>query len=329
MRISLLILSFLVMYTTGLKAQNDPDYSAIKLYINNQNLAYNNQLPAVLINRLSSKITQLINQTGVAEIGYSNFLVVPKFDILSTSEDDAGMSKVFLTECELVITIERQSYGKGTGAVFASFSRRLTGSALTKNDAISNAINNLSTNDEALVSFLKRSKVKISEYFQAHCQEVIEEAEHAYKLNDYGKSIALYFSIPSNAPQSCYKSAKAASMKVYTKYLEDKCNLQLIRLKAYVARAQNTDEKATFYYDSALKVMNELDPASADCYAEARKQIEKIEQRFDERQKQEWELRRKKVYDEAEVKKEMYKAMVKMGTTYKPEQVAPTVIIAK
>ncbi len=72
--------------------------------------------------------------------------------------------------------------------------------------------------------------------------------------------------------------------------------------------------------------MSGLSPASDKCYAEALLQITKIEKRFDEEQKQKWELKRKESANEAGVKKEMYKAMGRISSNYQPSSGNTTII---
>jgi len=310
------------------QAQSGADYSAIKLYLDYSRVGYvNKDLSPALQNRLCTKITGLINQAGIAEIGYSTFVVVPRFDILNTSVDESGMARVFMTEAELSITIERRSYGTGNGAVYASVSKRIIGSGMSKEESQANAINGFSPSDKELVSFMEQSKAKITAYFQAHCHEVLAEARQAYAMNDYGRSIALYFSIPSNAPSQCYREATAACKVVYSKYMEDECNKKLIGLKALVARALD-DNAPAGTYEEAIKLIRDLDPASGDCYEEAKMVITKIENRFDEKQKREWEMKKKQLSDATEIQKGAIKAMARINSSYQQSS-SPTVIIAK
>lgn len=325
------ILFVIAMFTVILRsqAQATDDHSAIKLFIDPGTLESTNpDLTGNLQDRLYQKIVQLINQTGVAEIGYSTFLVSPVFDVLSTSVDQAGIAKVWLAECELSLSIYSREFGKAGAASYASFVKKITGSGASKEEAIANGINSISPADNEITDFLKRSKSKIDAYFKAHCEDVITEASQAFKLKEYGKSIALYFSIPSSAP--CYDKARSTSIGVYMKYVEDDCEKQLIKLKAITTLAITNDTaRSASRYDEALRIIINMDPASAKCYAEARKEIEKIEKRFDENQKREWELESKKSSNTAELQKEMVKAMGKISSNYHPQPAGGTIIISK
>lgn len=51
--------------------------------------------------------------------------------------------------------------------VFASFSKQLKGTGRTESLALNCAVNSLSANDPALVSFIEKGKEKLQAYYQA------------------------------------------------------------------------------------------------------------------------------------------------------------------
>jgi len=322
------LLLFAFFCNSGLLAQEEADINSIKLFVDQGKLAAANlELPYKLQQRLQTRVTQLINQTGVAEIGYSNFIVTPKLDVLSNTVDEAGIAKIYLAECELSITISRRDYGGSGGAAYESFSKKLVGSGSGKDEAVANAINTLSFRDSGVVTFFRQAKVRIDKYFKTNCKDIIREAQQAYDLKEFGRSIALYFSVPSSAP--CYEDARKLSVGVYMRFVEDNCDKQLLQLKALVSMAKSSDTASSNRYNAALEIMKNMNPASVKCYGEAKLLIEKIEKNFDERQKHEWEESSKKTANEAQVQKEMYKAMARINSNYQPAAATPTVIIAK
>lgn len=319
----LALIFFVGMFTLQTKAQVEDNYSNIKLFVSRVGiLTKNTSLDSNQRERLYTKTQQLITKTGIAELGYSTFLVSPKLDTISVSVDQTGIGKVYLAECELSITIERMTVGGQGGAVFNSFSKNITGSGMSKAEAIRNAVSSISPSDARIVAFLNTSKQMIDKYFQVHCKDVVKQAEQALAIKNYELSIALYFSVPTNAP--CHLDALKASEGVYNTYQMDQCDKNLIKLKAYVAMALN-DLKSS-YYDEAMKIINTLTPTSK-CYIEASKEIEKIEKRFTEEQKQEWDLIKKQSHENSDVKKEMYKAMGRISSNYQPSS-DKTIIIA-
>ena len=299
-----------------LQAQEQP-FNAIKLYVSKDTQAVA-VLPENLRDRLFAKITQLVTQTGIAEEGYSNFYLVTRFDTVGTYVDNAGLGEIYTTECELTLSIRNSSYSNNQRMTFSSMTRRLSGSALRRSDALFKAIGSISPGDPELVKFLQQAKAKISAYFKQHCEEVIAEALQAEKLNDFARAISLYFSVPSDVPTTCYQKALSGINRTYSQYVTQKCNKQLLRLKAYVARAQTTDSTySATSYDEVMDIIRDLDPASEDCYGEARKQIEKIEGRFNKQQQQAWELKKRSaVKDEADAKRQTRSAVANISIQY-------------
>jgi hypothetical protein len=327
-----ILLFCLVVITLTRGIAQDNDLAAIKLSVDVDRVSVDNstvspELIGRLKDRLYNKVIRLINETGVADIGYSSFLVVPKFEVLSNSVDGNGLSRVWLADCELTLKVERRAYNLQGETVFTSLTRRLTGSGSSADAAISDAVNNLQPTDPEVVTFFRASKEKINAYFQQHCAEVIADADQARNLHQYAKAIALYFSVPSNAPGTCAAEARASCQKIYGKYMEEDCQTKLIRLKACIARGLNTDSSAASYYDVMMLIIADVDGSCGYCCDAVVKQIEKIENRFDQKQKQEWELKKIQMADEKEIEKARAQGMARISSTYQP---APaTVIIAK
>jgi len=156
-------LIFLMLISMRLYAQDD---SAIKLFVYQAGIIKNNSnLSPGLQDRLFRKTTQLINQTGIAELGYSSFLVSPKFSVINISKSETGTLTVYLAQCELTISIERRNINDKDGAVFASFTKTITGSGMNENEAANNALNNISPSDTRIVDFLTDSKKKNKHLF--------------------------------------------------------------------------------------------------------------------------------------------------------------------
>jgi hypothetical protein len=319
----LLVIAFLIFNCAHLYAQ---DASAIKLFVYADGIAKNNpQLPPELQERLFRKTTQLINQTGIAELGYSSFLVSPKLDIVNVGKSETGTLSVYLAQCELSITVERMTIANQGGAVFATFTKSVSGSGMSEKEAKNNAVNSISASDPGIVKFLTDTKTKINTYFQTNCGDVMKQAQQALALKRYTLAISLYFSVPSNAP--CYKEALDASEKVYNTYTEDQCNDNLVRLKTYVALANTPNQSNKTYIDQALEIIGNLSPASKKCYAEAAVLIAKLEGKLNDQQQKEWDLIKKIVSDDASVKKERYKAIGRISSSYQPAVSEKTIII--
>jgi leucyl aminopeptidase len=324
-----IILILITLTVQMLCAQEADKYSTIKLYVdkNQISLDHKGSLEDKEIDRLYQRISQIVNQENITEIGYSNFLVCPKLEIISNSVDNVGTTRVFMTECELFITIKRLNIerveGLGT-ANFNTISKKIIGSGFTKAEAFSNVFSNIRKSDKELKKFFEESKKIIDDYYMEHCKDVIEEANQAKKLKNYVKAISLYFSVPKKSP--CDKIAYDSALNVYTTYVDDRCQKQVALMKTYAVLAQNEKSESKKYYDSIVTIIKEISPSANVCYAEAKKIMEKIEKNLNENQKQDWELEKIKLLDEKEIEKERYKAIQSINKNYVPPS---TVIITK
>jgi hypothetical protein len=313
----------------SLFGQDKDEYSAIKLYIDQYQILEDNKnnLTENEINRLYQRTSQLVNQAGITEAGYSNFLVSPILDVISNDEDNAGTTKTYLAVCELFITIKRTNIDKEEplgAATFATFTKKIMGSGFTKEEARSNALSNIRASDEDYRDFFLDTKKKIDEYYKLHCKDVIKEAQQALALKNYVKSISLNFSVPTNSP--CYAEAYDSAEKVYQTYIDDKCEKQILLMNNYAALALKGGTNSDFYYTEIIKIIGDISPSSKRCYDAATLIIEKIEKNITEKQKQDWEL--KKIYseDEKAMTKERLKEIQKISENYRPQS---TLIINK
>ncbi len=316
------ILILVAISVQFLFAQNTNNYSAIKLYVDKNQIAEENKnnLTENEINKLYQRISQLVNQSDITEIGYSNFLVSPVLNI-SITESPSGITKTVLAKCELFITIKRININKDAtlgSASFATFFKRITGAGFTEQEARSNALSNIRTSDDDYSDFFLETKRKIEEYYNVHCNDVLREAAQALALKHYSRSISLYYSVPSSAPEECYKKACDSIQKVYDIYVLDECEKQVRKMKYLATLAQTDETKASEYYEDIIKIIEEISPSAKRCFAAAKQVMEKIEKKLDEKQRQEWELKKINASDEKEMEKERIKAIKNINQNYVP-----------
>lgn len=262
--------------------------------------------------RLRNKITQCANRTGIVSVGVSNFLLHPQLDVNEVTVVEA-MKRMFVAKCEVVLSIARTDYKDFPGQSFGSTVIKVTGSGGDSALAVSNAIQQIKTDDPAISKFIIDTKGKILDYYMTHCDEVIMEARRHYELQQHGLSIGLLFSVPTSAP--CYDEARKMSINVYKEFLKDECEQQLLQLKSVLVASKGENQAQR--HAEALKIVKDMNPA-AECYQEAYGMINKLEADLDEQQRREWNLQRAIVENDAEVQKEAYKAMAAMSNKTDP-----------
>ncbi|MCC6541694.1 MAG: hypothetical protein IT225_05700 [Flavobacteriales bacterium] len=275
----------------------------------------NGSLTTAQQERLRDRIMQCANRTGIVTVGMSNFLLHPQMDINEVKTVE-GMKRITVAKCEVALSIARTDHKNYPGQSFGTMSLVVTGSGADSAAALSNAIQQIRTDDPRIGSFITETKARILDYYTQHCDEVVKEARRHYELQQHHLSIGLLFSVPTSAP--CYDEARKLSINVYKEYLKDECEQQLLQLKAALVATKGSDRAGR--HAEALRLVKEMNPA-ADCYQEAYGMMNKLDAELDEAQRREWNLQRAIVDNQAEVQKEAYKAMAAMQTTANPMQV--------
>lgn len=244
------------------------------------------------IQKLESKITQIINNSNSVFIGYSNDIVVyPILSVEETQVVEGGMENLTVSKVEFSLFIKQIS----SNLVFNSFSKTLSGSGKTKFLSITNAINQIKTQDNNYQKFILESKDIILKYYTDNCESIIKHAETLSSKQEYEKSISLLQSIPEIL-SVCYTKAQSKSLEVYKKYQSVLCVQNITKAKAFIA---------TNNYESAIEVLEIIDPTSS-CYPEVKKLIDQIASRIDKREKQEFDLEVQRISSIKEIGKAYY-----------------------
>jgi len=257
--------------------------------------------------RIYDKTVQIINNVSIAYIGFSNFLVIPKFTIINVQQTDAGIQKLFSAKCEYLITINRVVIGDAGGATFKSFRMIVNGSGYSKDEAIRSAIDNLPIDDPLIADFLTKAKIDILNFYKndKNCQNVLKEAEQAYKLRLYDYAIALLFSIPNSSP--CFKKASDLSVSAYDRWLDVECQKNIISAKAYIAQKD---------YSKAITYLLGVEPTSENCFEEAKLLIKSMADKINQKDKMEWEEKISSKKAASDIEKEKLKNMQTININY-------------
>ncbi|MBK9045942.1 MAG: hypothetical protein IPL74_04300 [Bacteroidetes bacterium] len=304
---------------------SNSNHNSVKLFIDNlpgTNKNLNESQKSLLKNR----ITNLANKTGTVSVGASNFLLLPQIEIIRSLKVNPGLKVFDVVDAELFLGIYRTDWRNLPGESFSSISISLQGSGSTENEALTNAINNITSNEKKIVDWIIHTRSSIFEYYNLNCTQIIKEAIRFNQLQLYNESIALLFSIPQETP--CYDTARKLSVNIYRDFLRDSCESQLQGVRSLIAMASNSGnnrESNSKLYMEALAILKQLTP-SQYCYSHAQNLLNGLQNRFDERTRQEWELINISAKNEAEVEKVMYKALAEMNSNFKMPQVINNLI---
>lgn len=332
MRLTILLSFVLFTFSVvrGQGAVGDGDIAQVCLYVDNVP-GMNPWLSDAHRERLRAKLVAVASKSGTVHVGLSSFLLYPQIDLVEVTHSD-GMKPQTVVKLDAVLHIARldrlDAPLSKPGTIFNSTTLSLIGIGNDTTAAVNNAIGTILPSDPGLSKFLKDSRTRIMEFYQAHCTEVINEAVRSYDLQNYAMSIALLYSVPEGT--SCYEDAREYSVRAYREYQKTECQKKLIQLKStsVIMKGPDADAKTKQQqYNDVLKLVKSMDPTAEGCYEEAYNMLNNLASDFDAQNKKNFDLVSKVVDDQAEVQKEMYKAMGQVNSQMQPG--GSTVVVVK
>jgi len=257
-----------------------------------------NELSQEQIGKLTSKITQIINNSNEVTVGYTNDIVVyPIISIDETIVVEGGLQNITVTTIEFSLFIKQVS----TNLIYNSISKKIKGSGNNKSQAITNAFSQIKPSEEFYRQFIVTSKSKILKYYTDNCKTIIKAADNLSAKQEYEQSISLLQSIPI-ASTDCYDEAQKKSVEVYKKYQSVLCSKNITKAKAAIAIND---------YENALEALNVIDPTST-CYSEVQKLISQISSKVNKKEEQELDLEKRRINAIKEIGKAYYSNTIRV-----------------
>ena len=264
--------------------------------------------------KIEGKLTHLLSNYGIVSTDYNNGLILqPKITINGNEVVEGGMQNVNVTNMTLQLLIKQDQ----TNMVFASFSKQLKGTGRTESLALNSAVNSLSANDPALVSFIEKGKEKLQAYYQANCAQIMTKSGNLEKSGKYEESLGLLMSIPETA--SCYKTAQTKSLETYKNFQKKNCASLVKQANVYIAEKD---------YSSAFSILMDIDSTSP-CSAQSNSLVKSIENKLNAEEKKQWDLDMKMYNDSVGLEKLRINAIKDVAVSYYKSQQRPnqTVIV--
>jgi hypothetical protein len=229
--------------------KSDPDYDKIVLSVIVPKTQ--DSLTSTHISMVESKTHTLVNENGLSASDISSrFVIYPviQFSNITVVE---GLKNIFKVEIDFNLHIKDVQ----TNMVFASFSKKLLGTGLSRNDATTNAFSKIPLKTEPIQSFLQEGTSKITRFYTENCNQIIADAESLIKMDKYEEGLALLLSIPP-ACIDCYTIVQEKVLVFYDIYKEKYCEDLFLQAKIHF-------EKENF--DNGLAFISRMDPSAA-CY---------------------------------------------------------------
>lgn len=232
-------------------------------------------LSSTQLQKLQTKMTQLVNANGMAAVDYStNFVIYPVVNIEDESVVEGGMQNIHVTTLDVVFNIKQLD----NNLMFGSWSKSLKGSGKNKDLALSNAISQLQASDADFKSFISGGRKKLVDYYVNNCSKILEKADFAAQNSRYDEAIALLYAVPQEAA-SCYTSAQSKALAYYKKYQAKICGQKIQDAKLELAANNNMGVLNTLRYvdvesPCGKEVQSIMAQAAAKVDAEEKKQFD-------------------------------------------------------
>lgn len=250
------------------------------------------------ITKLESKLSNLINKSGVVTYGYNNdFVIFPIINIDDTSIVQGGLENITVTTIDLTLNIKQISSNKSFNIV----SKKIKGSGKTEQLAITNGFSLIKVDDKDLITFISKGKENIFKYFNENCKSILTKAANLNAKQDYEQAISLLQSIPETG-NSCYAESQKNALAYYKSYQSKLCKENLIKAKSEISIKN---------YENALSYLYMIDSGSS-CYSEVEKLINQISDKVQKDENKEIDLEKRRINAIKEIAKTYYSNSVRL-----------------
>lgn len=285
-------LLFFLLIASSIKAQNTDFTIGIIMPDASMNI---NQAQ---IQKVETKIAQIINNSNEAIVGYNNdFVVYPILSVEDISVVEGGMQNLTVATINFSLIVKQIS----SNLVYNSISKKLKGSGNNNALAISNAFSQIKSNDEIYSQFIKTAITKVLKYYTDNCKLLVQNADNAASRNEYEQALGILQSIPSSSA-TCYNEAQKKSIDIYKKYQKIICAKNINKAKAEIA-VKN--------FSAALDALEVIDPTSS-CGVEVKKLIAQISSKVDKKYIEELDLEKLRINAIKEIGKAYYSNRVSL-----------------
>lgn len=302
----LIVPIFYLLITLSVSAQTD------RLSINV--LVPDNALPAEAQAMLSSKLSQIVTNYGLADNGLTDrFFITPEV-IVSVKDIVPSNPPRVSQKLDVVLMIGDVIDNK----LYGSYTIPLVGVGQNETKAYLNAFNRMPVRSKPLESFMQETKEKIVTYYLQNGNDIIDKAEYLAKSGQYDVALESLLSIPDFCG-SISSDARDAALVVYQMKIDGEGESAL--KKAKMLWEGQKDEKA---FIEALEIIQNVPQGSKaeprcevlvlqmskylDSERAKEEQIAKENRaRADERENREWEFKMKQYEDRLELERQQLK----------------------
>ena len=148
-------------------------------------------------NILLNKLKQVITANGMADLGYSRFIITANTVVLN-QETTPNVPPKVVVNFSLTFYVGDSEDGR----LFGSYSVDLKGIGKDMNDALVSGYKKFNPSHcEGLSAMIEQSKKRITEYYNTHASTIITKAQAAASSGNYAECYSMLLSIPEACSQ--------------------------------------------------------------------------------------------------------------------------------
>ncbi len=294
------ILSLILIFTTTINLFSQKVMAQQKISLSVQ-MPNEINLDAVQTSTLESKIINLITENGIGNSELGEFVICPKLEVVESLLVETGLQNINAASVNLTLIIKQEQ----TNDLFSSCTLELEGSGKTKEMAITNAIRNISNNNDKLKIFLDKSSQKIVSYYETNCDNIIKKADVFVKTQKYEQAFETLMAVPVQI-SACYDKVQKKAIDVYKFYQKSECEKLLIQANGLISQKK---------YSESIEILMCIDPSTI-CFKEANTLVKNIENKINSEDKKNWDFQMLQYKDEVSLNASRINAIKEIAIAY-------------
>ena len=229
----------LILFSSSIYAQNSLGKSDdIARIVLNTYIPEDANIKPAAQKLFESKLNAIVAANGMGGSGASQrFLISGQVNELSKNIVVGPPDQIVL-ELEVNLII-----GDGLeGTIFATEAITIKSIGDNETKAYIEALKKIKTSDKSILAFVEKGKSKIIEYYNSKCDFILKQASALSDQKSYDNALYVLSEVPEVC-KTCYDGAMDLSVKIYKAKVENECQLNITKAKAFIAQ-DNWDEAA-------------------------------------------------------------------------------------
>ena len=229
----------LILFSSSIYAQNSLGKSDdIARIVLNTYIPEDANIKPAAQKLFESKLNAIVAANGMGGSGASQrFLISGQVNELSKNIVVGPPDQIVL-ELEVNLII-----GDGLeGTIFATEAITIKSIGDNETKAYIEALKKIKTADKSILAFVEKGKSKIIKYYNSKCDFILKQASALSDQKSYDNALYVLSEVPEVC-KTCYDGAMDLSVKIYKAKVENECQLNITKAKAFIAQ-DNWDEAA-------------------------------------------------------------------------------------